>query len=56
MVLIVCLIISSYLLVMLRFYATQVFGVVNATSNAELQTNTINKKDAGNVDLVFERN
>ena len=39
---------------MLRFYATQVFFVVNATSNAELQTNSINKKDAG--DLVFERN
>ena len=39
----------------LRFQlsSTQAYSYVNAVHNAELQTNTINTKDAGNTDLMF---
>ena len=42
----------------LRFQlsSTQAYFNVNVVCNAELQTNTINTKDAGNADLIFKRN
>ena len=42
----------------LRFQlsSTQAYFNVDAVCNAELQTNTINTKDAGNSDLIFKRN
>ena len=42
----------------LRFQlsSTQAYFNVDAVCNAELQTNTINTKDAGNSDLFFKRN
>ena len=36
--------------------STQAYFNVDAVCNAELQTNTINTKDAGNSDLIFKRN
>ena len=42
----------------LRFQlsSTQAYFNVNAVCSAELQTNTINTKDAGDSDLIFKRN
>ena len=42
----------------LRFQlsSTQAYFNVNVVCNSELQTNTINTKDAGNSDLIFKRN
>ena len=42
----------------LRFQlsSSQAYFYVNAVCNGELQTNTINTKDAGDSDLVFKRN
>ena len=42
----------------LRFQlsSTQAYFNVDAVCNAELQTNTINTKDAGDSDLIFKRN
>ena len=40
----------------LQLSSTQVYLYVNAVCNAELQTNTINTKDANNSDLIFKGN
>ena len=40
----------------LQLSSKQVYFYVNAVCNAELQTNTINTKDAGNRGLIFKRN
>ena len=39
----------------LQLASTQAYSYVNEVCNAELQTNTINTKDAGNIEIFFKR-